>query len=83
MTWPNQPEYLQFFSNEGSVTVQVRFSSKNDSHRSITKMNMHWGELDRLIDSETGSPYQYMYLDTFFAKSHATRSTRKRINLQL
>lgn len=65
MSWPNQPEYLQLFSNDGPVTVSVRFSSKEDSHRSITKMNMRWEELGRIIDPETSAPYRYMYLDAY------------------
>lgn len=65
MTCPNQPEYLQLFSNEGPVAVQVKFSGKSDSHRSIAKMNMHWVEFDRLIDSETGNPYKTMNFDSY------------------
>ena len=64
MLWPDQPEYLQLFSNEGPVTVRVRFSGKNDSHRSMAKMNMHWEELHRIIDQETGMPYLSMFFDT-------------------
>jgi hypothetical protein len=65
MSWPNQPEYLQLFSNDGPVTVRVRFSSKEDGHRSITKMNMRWDELNRIIDPETSTPYRFMYFDAY------------------
>lgn len=65
MIWPDQPEYLQLFSNEGLVKVSVQFSDKCDKHRSMTEMSMHWHELDRLIDPETGSPYNYIYFNTY------------------
>jgi len=63
MLWPNQPEYLQLFSNAGPVTVRVKFSDKSDSHSTIPQMKMNWQELERLIDPETGSPYLYMFFD--------------------
>lgn len=64
MSWPNQPEYLQLFSNDGPVVVWVRFSSK-DSQRSIAKMSMQWGELDRIIDPLTGEPFKFMFFDAY------------------
>jgi hypothetical protein len=62
--WPDQPEYLQMFSNEGPVKVMVRFSAEKEKHRAASIMDMHWKEFDRLIDPETGALYTSMYLDT-------------------
>jgi len=47
LLWPNQPEYLQLFSNEGPAKVHVKFSDKNDSHRSMPSLRFNWQELDR------------------------------------
>jgi len=65
MQWPNQPEYLQLFSNEGQVIVKVKFASKDDSNRSMPDMKMSWQELGQIMNQETGKPYQYMYIDTY------------------
>lgn len=65
MLWPNQPEYLQLFSNEGEVAVKVKFASKADSHRSMPDMKMDWRELRQITDTVTGKPYHSMYLDTY------------------
>ncbi len=65
MTWPNQPEYLQLFSNEGPATVRVKFSDKSDQHREMAQLKMQWQELDQLSDPETGAPYLYMFFDTY------------------
>ena len=64
MLCPNQPEYLQLFSNEGLVTVKVKFNVVNDIKRSMPEMKMCWHELDRIINRETGVPYQHMFFDT-------------------
>jgi hypothetical protein len=64
MQWPNQPEYLQLFSNDGPVKVTVRFSAERDKHRAASIMAMHWKEFERLIDPETGALYMSMYFDT-------------------
>lgn len=62
MLWPDQPEFLQMFSNDGPVTVKVKFADKGCS---IARFNMNWSELDRLMNPETGSPFQYLCFDTF------------------
>ncbi len=58
------PEYLELFSNTGPVKVSVRFSSAGDKHRSIAESSMHWHELERIIDPESGRPYSSMYFDS-------------------
>jgi hypothetical protein len=61
MLWPDQPEFLQLFSNEGPVTVNVLTSNK----KLVSKMSMHWEEINRIFDPETNTPYQFMYFDTY------------------
>jgi hypothetical protein len=62
MLWPDQPEYLQMFSDEGPVRVKVKFQDKNCS---IAERKMHWQELDRLMDQEAKSPFRHLFFDTF------------------
>ena len=61
MLWPNQPEYLQMFSNVGPITVKIKFSDKSAS---MSERKMTWQELDCLMDQETKSPYSHIYFDT-------------------
>lgn len=60
MLWPDQPEYLQLFSNEGPVTIRVKF---NDKLRAMPQLKMQWKEFQKLYDPETGGPYLYMFFD--------------------
>lgn len=59
------PEYLGLFSNTGPVNVSVRFSAKTDKQRSVAEQSMHWHELDRLIDPETGRFHEKLLIDSY------------------
>ncbi|MBT0652346.1 hypothetical protein [Geomobilimonas luticola] len=65
MSWPDQPEYNQIFSDNGPVTVCVKFSDKSDSHRSMPPKTMHWHEINRLIDPADDSFFRSMYFDAY------------------
>lgn len=56
------PEYLEVFSDNGEIDVEVKFKGFS-SAVSITKAKMFSEELAKLIDRSTGSFYTAMRFD--------------------
>ena len=56
----HMPEYLELFSNNGSMRVEVRFM---DRRVSVAKQSMQEDELSGLIDPATGKLYRRMLFD--------------------
>ncbi len=54
------PEYLELFSNNGSMRVRVRFMGHQAS---VAEQSMQEDELIRLIDPATGRLYRRMSFD--------------------